>query len=58
MHNTPSTSIIAFVSEDNKRLQMFIGLAGGKRECIIDGEVLYSFYKKDRDNILRRVKWQ
>ena len=63
MDNTSCTCIIAFASTENKRLQMFIGLTGGKRMCTVrnangdNDEIMYTYSKDDRLELERRVRW-
>ena len=63
MDNTRCRCILAFASEENKRLQMFIGLTGGKRLCTIPNaggdtsEVLYIYPFESKKELEGRVKW-
>ena len=62
MDNTPCTCIIAFAPVDNTRLQMFIGLTGGKRMCTVrnangdNDEIMYVYSKDDRLELEGRIR--
>ena len=62
MENTYCKCILAFADGDNKRLQMLIGLTGGKRLCVIpnanneSSEVLYHYSFKDKEELEGRIK--
>lgn len=61
MKHTNCTCILAFAGENNKRLQRFIGLTGGKRVGYIPnadgelGEILYMYSKIDKEELVGRV---
>ena len=62
MDHTNCRCILAFAREDNKRLQMFIGLTGGKRLCTVpnaggySSEVMYIYPFESKKELEGRIR--
>lgn len=57
MDNTETTAITMVVPERMRRQGLFLATIGAKRQCEINGEVLYSFDIEQLEEIRRRLQW-